>query len=163
MPRPPHGEPRYRCEHGRRRSTCKECGGSGVCEHGRQRSDCKECGGKSICEHGRVRSRCKECGGNGICEHGRVRSDCKDCGGSSFCEHGRRPSRCTDCGGSGHVTTIEATAVEVFDEEEEPDELLPTVQSHLVVASGPRGGKRKRTGAMTSDDEFRLPAQYRVF
>ena len=33
------------CEHGRRRSRCKECGGSGICEHGRQRSKCKECGG----------------------------------------------------------------------------------------------------------------------
>jgi len=31
------------------------------CEHGRQRSKCKECGGSSICEHGRQRSRCKEC------------------------------------------------------------------------------------------------------
>ena len=33
------------CPHGRRRSLCKECGGSGICEHGRQRSRCKECGG----------------------------------------------------------------------------------------------------------------------
>ena len=49
------------CPHGRRRSTCKECGGSQICEHGRRRSDCKECGGASICEHGRRRSQCKEC------------------------------------------------------------------------------------------------------
>ena len=27
------------------------------CEHGRQRSKCKECGGASICQHGRRRSR----------------------------------------------------------------------------------------------------------
>ena len=52
------------CPHGRRRSVCKECGGSGICEHGRQRSQCKECGGSSICEHGRQRSGCKECGGH---------------------------------------------------------------------------------------------------
>jgi len=52
---------RYKCEHGRVRSTCKECGGGSLCEHGRQRSQCKKCGGGSICEHGRVRSRCKEC------------------------------------------------------------------------------------------------------
>ena len=44
-----------RCEHGRRRQHCKECGGSGLCEHGRQRHRCKECGGASICEHGRRR------------------------------------------------------------------------------------------------------------
>ena len=61
------------CEHGRRRSHCKECGGSQICEHGRQRSKCKECGGSHICEHGRERSQCKECGGSQICEHGRQR------------------------------------------------------------------------------------------
>ena len=33
------------CKHGRRRSGCKDCGGSGLCEHGRQRSKCKECCG----------------------------------------------------------------------------------------------------------------------
>ena len=54
------------CEHGRRRSQCKECGGSQICEHGHRRSRCKECGGASICEHGRIRSRCKECGGASI-------------------------------------------------------------------------------------------------
>ena len=31
------------------------------CEHGRQRHRCKECGGGSICQHRRVRSVCKEC------------------------------------------------------------------------------------------------------
>ena len=96
------------------------------------------------------------------CTGGRRRYTCKECGGEGICEHRRRRSQCKECGGSGHVTTLEATAVEAFDQEEEPHELLPTVQSHLVVAAGPRGGKRKRTGAMTSDDEFRLPAQYRV-
>ena len=30
---------------GRRRSYCKECGGSGICKHGRVRSVCKEPGG----------------------------------------------------------------------------------------------------------------------
>ena len=33
------------------------------CQHGRMRSQCKECGGGSICQHGRMRSQCKECGG----------------------------------------------------------------------------------------------------
>ena len=42
------------------------------------------------------------------------------------------------------MTTLKATEVEVLDEEEEPDEWLPTVQAHVVVAAGPRGGKRKR-------------------
>eukprot|EP01044_Picomonas_judraskeda_P004119 COSAG03_NODE_356_length_8629_cov_11.099965_5_plen_1197_part_00 len=91
----------WRCEHGRVRSRCKECGGAGICEHGRRRSVCKECGGASICEHGRVRSQCKECGGAGICEHGRQRHHCKECGGAGICEHGRVRHHCKDCGGAG--------------------------------------------------------------
>ena len=67
------------CPHGRPRSRCKECGGSGICGHGRQRSKCKECGGAGICEHGRDRYFCKECGGAGICEHRRQRHRCKEC------------------------------------------------------------------------------------
>ena len=90
----------WRCEHGRVRSLCKECGGAGICEHGRRRSQCKECGGASICEHGRERSKCKECGGAGICEHGRERSRCKECGGTGICEHGRQRSVCKECGGA---------------------------------------------------------------
>lgn len=45
--------------------------GPNKCEHGRQKSYCKECGGSGICEHGRLRYRCKGCVGSGICEHGR--------------------------------------------------------------------------------------------
>ena len=74
-----------KCEHGREKSRCKECGGSGICEHGRQKRICKQCGGNGICEHGREKSRCKECGGSGICEHGRNKKICKKCGGSALC------------------------------------------------------------------------------
>ena len=91
---------RKKCEHGRRKSTCKECGGASICEHGRQKSRCKECGGASICEHGRNKSQCKECGGSQICEHNRNKSICKECGGASICEHGRQKSTCKECGGS---------------------------------------------------------------
>ena len=42
------------CEHGvKYRSRCKVCS---ACPHGRRRSQCKECGGSGICEHGRRRS-----------------------------------------------------------------------------------------------------------
>lgn len=60
---------KYKCEHGRQRHNCVECGGSGICEHKRRRSECIECGGSSICEHKRRRSDCIECGGSRICEH----------------------------------------------------------------------------------------------
>ena len=52
------------------------------CEHGRQRSQCKECGGSGLCEHSRIQSQCK--GGSGVCKHGRQRSQCKECGESFF-------------------------------------------------------------------------------
>ena len=47
---PTHNGP---CEHGvKPRSKCKAC--AVACPHGRRRSQCKECGGSGICEHGRV-------------------------------------------------------------------------------------------------------------
>jgi hypothetical protein len=88
------------CQHGRLRSTCKECVGGSVCQHGRQRSLCKDCGGGSVCQHGRQRSLCKDCVGGSVCQHGSLRSTCKDCGGGSICQHGRERRRCKDCGGS---------------------------------------------------------------
>ena len=32
-----------KCEHNKRRSQCKDCGGSSICEHSRQKYSCKEC------------------------------------------------------------------------------------------------------------------------
>ena len=91
-----------KCEHGRQKSQCKECGGSGICEHDKRRARCKECGGSAFCEHGREKSYCKECGGSQICEHKKYKSTCKECGGGSqICEHGRAKSTCKECGGSG--------------------------------------------------------------
>ncbi len=92
---------RKKCEHGKRRSTCIECGGSEICEHGKRRSLCIECGGSGICEHGKRRSQCIECGGSSICEHGKQRSTCIECGGSGICEHNKERRYCIECGGSG--------------------------------------------------------------
>ena len=86
------------CEHGRRKSRCKECGGSSFCEHGRRKSRCKDCGGSSICEHGRRKAQCKECGGSSFCEHGRGKYRCKECKGARMCEHGKPTAGCPDCG-----------------------------------------------------------------
>ena len=88
-----------RCVHGRRRYTCRDCGGRGICAHGRQRNTCTECGGSSICAHGRRRYTCKECEGGGICAHGRQRYNCKECEGSGICVHGRQRYRCGQCRG----------------------------------------------------------------
>ena len=32
-----------KCHHNRRKSTCKECGGSSICEHNRIKYHCKQC------------------------------------------------------------------------------------------------------------------------
>ena len=90
-----------RCEHNRRRDSCKDCGGSQICFHNRQRVQCKDCGGASICIHMRQRSACKECGGSQICKHNRRRAQCVSCGGASICEHDMVRYRCKECGGSG--------------------------------------------------------------
>ena len=65
-----------KCEHGRQKSTCKDCGGSSICIHDRQKSACKDCGGISICSHGRRKSACKECEN---CTHNIRTCDCKEC------------------------------------------------------------------------------------
>lgn len=91
---------KHKCEHGRSKYQCKECGGSSLCVHGRQKSNCKECGGSSICEHEKVKTHCKECRGSAFCDHGRKKSQCKECGGSGLCAHDRQKSNCKECGGS---------------------------------------------------------------
>ena len=88
------------CQHGRLKYRCKDCGGNSICEHGRRKDNCRDCGG-GICEHGRKKYTCKDCGGSGICEHGKYKNICKECGGNSLCEHGKRKDRCKDCGGTG--------------------------------------------------------------
>ena len=40
-----------KCEHGRRKDRCKDCGGAGICKHNRLRFQCKDCGGSQICQH----------------------------------------------------------------------------------------------------------------
>ena len=93
-----------KCEHGRQKSQCKDCHGSGICEHDRQKRLCKDCGGSGICEHKRIKNQCRDCGGSGICEHKRRRSRCKDCGGVGICEHGQQTNFCRDCQGPGICT-----------------------------------------------------------
>jgi hypothetical protein len=89
-----------KCEHGKYKQVCKECGGSQICEHDRIKAQCKECGGSSICEHDRIKAQCKECGGSGICEHDKRKAQCRECVGSAFCKHGKRKTQCKDCGGA---------------------------------------------------------------
>jgi hypothetical protein len=86
--------PPTQCEHGRRKSRCKDCG-TGYCQHGRQLNKCKDCG-TGYCVHNRQKSsKCKDCG-TGYCHHGHQKHQCRDCG-TGHCEHGRQKRQCKDC------------------------------------------------------------------
>jgi len=93
-----------KCEHGRNKSLCKECGGVGICIHNRRKDICKECGGSSICQHNREKYTCKECGGVCICIHNRNKYQCKDCGGPRICIHNIQKSHCKTCGDPIDIT-----------------------------------------------------------
>ena len=77
-----------KCEHKRRRTECKECGGKNICQHERRINECKECGGSQVCDHERIRSRCKECKGGSICDHERRKDMCSTCSKNrkNFCQ-----------------------------------------------------------------------------
>jgi len=90
------------CEHSRRKQDCIECGGSSYCIHEKRKALCIECGGSSYCIHGKQKIFCRDCNGSSICEHGKQKCRCKQCGGASFCEHSRRREQCIDCNGSSY-------------------------------------------------------------
>jgi len=58
-----------KCIHDKRKSQCRECGGSAFCIHDKQKSQCRECGGSSICIHDKRKSQCRECGGSALCSN----------------------------------------------------------------------------------------------
>ena len=61
-PEPRKAPARRKCDHGRRKGRCKDCG-TGYCKHNRRKSSCKDCG-KGYCEHGRQKAQCKDCTAN---------------------------------------------------------------------------------------------------
>ena len=87
-----------KCEHGKRKDRCIDCGGVGICEHRREKSKCMDCGGGSMCEHKRQKSKCIDCGGASICEHKRQRAGCKQCTNPQkvMIEHWMRNSKKSD-------------------------------------------------------------------
>ena len=40
-----------KCKHNKRKSQCKDCGGSAICKHNKRKSQCKDCGGSAICKN----------------------------------------------------------------------------------------------------------------
>jgi hypothetical protein len=102
---------RPRCQHGKKKSLCIDCGGFSLCgpgckNHGRRKAFCVDCGGSALCCHGKPKRTCVKCGGSGICLHGKKRNICIECDGSGLCgkdcvNHGKRKTYCANCGGSG--------------------------------------------------------------
>ena len=89
-----------KCEHGKRKELCRDCGGLSICIHSKQRAHCKECDGSAFCSHGKEKAYCRECGGSAFCKHDKIRTHCTECGGTVFCIHGKHKPRCKECGGS---------------------------------------------------------------
>ena len=50
------------CEHKKRPSQCRKCGGVSLCIHSVQKHFCKLCNGSYMCVHGKETRRCKDCG-----------------------------------------------------------------------------------------------------
>jgi hypothetical protein len=68
------------------------------CEHGRQKCRCKDCGGNSICSHGNRNIECALCdNASQRCIHKKLKIRCLDCVGSSICEHQKRKDTCRKC------------------------------------------------------------------
>ena len=87
------------CINEKQKYQCKECGGSQICIHNIQKAKCKECVGSQICIHNKYKSRCIECGGNELCIHNILNNMCKKCKGSSICEHNKHKPHCKECNG----------------------------------------------------------------
>ena len=109
--------PKTKCEHGRRKTLCRLCGGGSLCEHKVPRTQCRTCEGTSsrppegdrtplrgYCIHYKQKSQCRMCGGGSICPHDKVRSYCVLCRGGGLCQprsgrqHDVRRTHCRLCG-----------------------------------------------------------------
>jgi hypothetical protein len=108
-------KPPRKCEHGRQKGKCRDCG-TGYCQHGptkekkcehnRGKGQCKDCG-TGHCQHGRMpdQCKCKDCG-TGYCEHNRRKNSCRDCD-TGYCEHNRRTCPCGPGAVQGHKDKVE--------------------------------------------------------
>jgi hypothetical protein len=76
------------CEHGRRKTRCRDCGGGSMCVCFLLRAQSRVC---SSCTPVGVWFRRAAVAGTGHrCDHGRIRTACVDCSGGAICEHKRQ-------------------------------------------------------------------------
>jgi hypothetical protein len=86
-----------KCEHGKEKYRCIQCGGASICIHKKEKYICSQCNGKGTCHHNKQIRQCKDCKGINICEHNVNKSTCKTCKGISVCEHNKQRCRCKIC------------------------------------------------------------------
>lgn len=110
-----------KCEHGKQKHRCRDCGGSSFCEHNKRKTYCETCGGSELCIHKKRKARCRECNGtefcihkkskyicrecsdgSAYCEHKKIKRLCKECGGNAYCEHKKRKYLCLECDGTAY-------------------------------------------------------------
>jgi hypothetical protein len=96
-----------RCEHGREKYDCIDCGGDGICQHKKRKRNCVECKGSLICEHNKNRSICKLCEGSQLCEHKIIRYRCKLCQGAGICIHNIFKKICPECDPTNHLLSLQ--------------------------------------------------------
>ena len=64
------------CIHSVTKNECKRC--RYKCEHNKERSRCRDCGGNEFCIHNKLKQQCRDCGGNAYCIHNKIKSYCRD-------------------------------------------------------------------------------------
>lgn len=116
-----------KCEHERKKSTCKECVGKCICPHNRQKSLCKECVGSGICCHITQKSQCKECKGVSICSHNRRKITCKECKGNSICTHNRVKISCKECNPQLYLISLQRNTIQRYMKNSNLETLKPSI------------------------------------
>jgi len=86
-----------KCEHGRRKSDCRECSPGNFCIHNKTLRKCPICSPNILCPHNCRRQNCRICTPEKFCTHNLKRQGCKICTPSSFCQHNLQPTRCKIC------------------------------------------------------------------
>ena len=86
-------------ERKRKKQKCPECSPHEFCPCGKKKETCRPCGGALFCkEHNRNRYTCRPCGGSAFCkEHDKRKEVCLECHGSQICEHKNVRCKCIYC------------------------------------------------------------------
>jgi hypothetical protein len=86
-----------KCEHNKRKDTCKKCKGASICIHSTLKNICRICKGSSICPHDKRKQICKLCNPKAFCIHERLKICCKVCNSKILCKHNKIENSCKLC------------------------------------------------------------------